>query len=102
MHLPYATDFQEKFEIMNFDIFCKTILFQIKMAITFAYRLKKILNMWKTTYAKSYIRFQWPYAVCINSCFSKFQREIRKQEDFKFCQKNKKIDFFEFLISFNV
>jgi hypothetical protein len=31
-----------------------------------------------------------PKAVCTNSTFSKFQREIWKQEDFRFCQKNEK------------
>jgi hypothetical protein len=30
-----------------------------KMAITFAYELKKIFNIWKYTYAKTYIRIQF-------------------------------------------
>jgi hypothetical protein len=41
MHVPHATNFYEKFENLNFDIFCKKMLFQIKTAITFAYRLEK-------------------------------------------------------------
>jgi hypothetical protein len=41
MHVPHATNFFGKFENLNFDIFCKKRLFQIKTAITFAYRLKK-------------------------------------------------------------
>jgi hypothetical protein len=41
MHVPHATNFYRKFEILNFDIFCKKKLFQIKTAITFAYGLEK-------------------------------------------------------------
>jgi hypothetical protein len=41
MHVPHATNFYGKFEILNFDIFCKKRLFQIKTAITFAYGLEK-------------------------------------------------------------
>jgi hypothetical protein len=41
MHVPHATIFYERFEILNFDIFCKKMLFQIKTAITFAYGLEK-------------------------------------------------------------
>jgi hypothetical protein len=41
MHVPHATNFYGKFEILNFDIFCKKKLFQIKTAITFAYGLEK-------------------------------------------------------------
>jgi hypothetical protein len=40
MHVPHATNFYEKFENLNFDIFCKKRLFQIKTAITFAYEKK--------------------------------------------------------------
>jgi hypothetical protein len=32
MHVPRATNFYGKFENLNFDIFCKKRLFQIKMA----------------------------------------------------------------------
>jgi hypothetical protein len=41
MHVPHANNFYEKFEFLNFDIFCNKRLFQIKTAITFAYGLKK-------------------------------------------------------------
>jgi hypothetical protein len=41
MHVPHATNFYGKFENLNFDIFCKKKLFQIKTAITFAYGLEK-------------------------------------------------------------
>jgi hypothetical protein len=90
-----------KFEIW---IFLQKRLFQIKTAITFAYRLKKTYNIWKTIYTKFYIRFQWPMAVCTIFCFSKFQREIWKQEDFRFCEKKweKMIFFSNFFISFVV
>jgi hypothetical protein len=43
MHVPHATNFYEKFENLNFDIFCKKRLFQIKTALTFAYGLKKCI-----------------------------------------------------------
>jgi hypothetical protein len=43
MHVSHATNFCGKFEILNFDIFCKKRLFQIKTAITFAYGLKKYI-----------------------------------------------------------
>jgi hypothetical protein len=63
--------------------------------------LEKLCNIWKTIYAKSYIRFQLPYAVFTKSCFSKFQREIWKQEDFRFCQKKmRKLICFEFVLLF--
>jgi hypothetical protein len=78
-----------KFRILIF--FAKKSMFQIKTAITFTYGLEKTYNIWKTIYAKS----TSDMAVCTNSCFSKFQREIWKHEDFKFCQKKFKIDFFE-------
>jgi hypothetical protein len=74
--------------------FAKKRLFQIKTAITFAYGFEKTYNIWKTIYIKFYIRFQQP--VCTISCFSKFQREIWKQEDFRFCQKKwEKMIFFQ-------
>jgi hypothetical protein len=41
MHVPNATNFYGKFENLNFDIFCKKRLFQIKTALTFAYGLEK-------------------------------------------------------------
>jgi hypothetical protein len=56
-HVPHATNFYGKFENLNFDIFCKKWLFQIKTAITFAYGLeKKTYTIWKTIYTKFYIR----------------------------------------------
>jgi hypothetical protein len=45
-------------ENLNFDIFCKKMLFQTKTAITFTYELEKMCNIWKIIYTKSYIRFQ--------------------------------------------
>jgi hypothetical protein len=41
MYVPHTTNFYKKIEILNFDIFCKKRLFQIKTALTFAYELKK-------------------------------------------------------------
>jgi hypothetical protein len=50
MHVPHATNFYGKFENLNFDIFCKNRLFQIKMAITFAYGLEKKRIIYKKNY----------------------------------------------------
>jgi hypothetical protein len=41
MHVPHATNFSGKFEILNFDIFAKKRLSQLKTVITFAYGLGK-------------------------------------------------------------
>jgi hypothetical protein len=41
MHVPHATNFYGKFVILNFDIFYKKRLFQIKTAIAFTYGLEK-------------------------------------------------------------
>jgi hypothetical protein len=41
MHVPHATNFYGKFENLNFHIFCKKRVLEIKMAITFAYVLGK-------------------------------------------------------------
>jgi hypothetical protein len=41
MHVPHATNFYGKFENLKFDFFYKKRLFQIKMALTFAYGLEK-------------------------------------------------------------
>jgi hypothetical protein len=43
MLVPHATNFYGKFEILNFDIFCKKRLFQIKTAITFPMESKKCI-----------------------------------------------------------
>jgi hypothetical protein len=82
---------------MYFDFFCKKKLCRIKTVITFTYGLEKKCNIWKTIYAKCYIRFQPPYTICTNSWFSKIQREIWKQEYFRFCQKIRKNNFLNFL-----
>jgi hypothetical protein len=92
MHVPHATNFYGKFEIWIFFI---KRLFQIKTALTFPYGLKKKYNISKTIYTKFYIWFQWPQDVYTSSPFSKFQREIWKHEDFRFCQeKIEKLIFF--------
>jgi hypothetical protein len=41
MHVPHANNFYGKFEILNFDIFCKKRMLEIKTALTFAYELGK-------------------------------------------------------------
>jgi hypothetical protein len=57
MHVPHATNFYGKFENLNFDIFCKKRLFQIKTALTLRMNSKKMYNISKTIYTKFYIGF---------------------------------------------
>jgi hypothetical protein len=76
-------------ENLNFDIFCKKSLLEIKTAITFAYELKKSVIYEKLSRKK------------VTSDSHKFlllkiPKETKKHEDFRFCQQKRKIIFFQF------
>jgi hypothetical protein len=76
-------------ENLNFDIFCKKRLFQIKTAITFAYRLEKsiIYKKLSTQNFTSNFNGLWPLAQFLVSQNSKGKYESRKILDF--VRKNK-------------
>jgi hypothetical protein len=65
MRVPHATNFYGKFEKLNFDIFCKRRLFQIKTAITFAYGLEKKRIIYEKLSTQNFIsdfNCLWPFA----------------------------------------
>jgi hypothetical protein len=76
MYLTQPT-FRENLKILNFDIFCKKRLFQIKTAITFPYGLKKNL-----IYEKLFTQKVRPFAQNLASQNSKGKYERRKTLDF--------------------
>jgi hypothetical protein len=85
MHVPHATNFYGKLEILNFDIFCKKRLFQIKSPITFAYGLKKkhiIYEKLSTQKVTSDFNIRRPFAQILVSQNSKGKYESRKILDF--------------------
>jgi hypothetical protein len=85
MHVPHATNFYGKFENLNFDIFCKKKLFQIKTAITFAYGLEKkriIYEKLSTQNFTSDFNSLRPFAQILLSQNSKGKYESRKILDF--------------------
>jgi hypothetical protein len=90
MHVPHTTNFYRKFENLNFDIFCKKKLFQIKTAITFAYGLKKsvIYENVSTKKVTSDFNSRRPFAQILAFQNSKGKYESRKILDF--VRKNEK------------
>jgi hypothetical protein len=90
MHVPHTTNFNRKFENLNFDIFCKKRLFKIETALTFAYGLEKTYNISKTIYTKftSDFNSHRPFAQILLSQNSKGKYESRKILDF--ARKNEK------------
>ena len=83
---------------MNFDFFCKKCGLQIQTAITFAYDLGKKSITYQNDHHKIWKRFQQPTAVLDFFRFSKFQREIWKQKNFRFCQE--KMENFDLFLKF--
>jgi hypothetical protein len=95
MHVPHTTNFYRKFENLNFDIFCKKRLFQIKTALTFAYGLEKkhvIYENISTEKVTSDFNSCRPFAQIFASQNSKGKYESRKILDF--VRKMRKNDFF--------
>jgi hypothetical protein len=91
MHVPHATNFYGKFENLNFDIFCKKRVLEIKMALTFPYGLGKkriIYQKLSTQNFTSDFNSLRPFAQFFVSQNSKGKYESRKILDF--VQKNKK------------
>jgi hypothetical protein len=91
MQVSHATNFYGKFEILNFDIFCKKRLFQIKTVITFAYGLEKkriIYEKLSTQNFTSDFNALRPFAQILVSQNSKGKYESRKI--FDFVRKNEK------------
>jgi hypothetical protein len=103
MHVPHATKFYGNFEILNFDIFFKKRLFQIKTAITFVYGLKKhiIYEKLSTQNFTSDFNCLRPFGQFLVSQNSKGKYESRKILDFV-RKMRKKMIFFRFFISFVV
>jgi hypothetical protein len=80
---------------LNFDIFCKERLFQIKTAITFAYGLEKNCLIYEKLSTKKFtsdFNRRRPFAQILASQNSKGKYESRKILDF--ARKSEKIDFF--------
>jgi hypothetical protein len=85
MHVPHATNFYGKFENLNFDIFCKKRVLEIKTALTFAYGLGKkpiIYQKLSTQNFTSDFNCLWPFAQILLSQNSKGKYENRKILDF--------------------
>jgi hypothetical protein len=81
MHVPHATNFYGKFENLNFHIFCKKRVLEIKMAITFAYGLGKkriIYQKLSTQNFTSDFNSRRPFAQILLSPNSKGKYESRK------------------------
>jgi hypothetical protein len=87
MHVPHASNFYGKFEILNFHIFWTKRLFQIKSAITIAYGLEK-----------KHIIYEKPST---QKVISDFNGKYESRKILDFVKKNKKFVFFEiyFIIS---
>jgi hypothetical protein len=101
MHVSHATNFYGKFENLNFDIFYKKRLFQIKTTIIFAYKLEKkriIYGKLSTQNFTSDFNCLRLFAQFLVSQNSKGKYESRKILDF--VRKNEKKYFFSnFFIS---
>jgi hypothetical protein len=86
MHVPHATNFYEKFGFGFF--FCKKRLFQIKMAITFAYEL-----------GKDYVLYEklstWKVTSHFNGHFKNSKEKYESRKILDFASKNENF-FFEF------
>ena len=81
MHVPHATNFYGKFEILNFEFFCKKRLFQIKTALTFAYGLEKIRIIYEKLSTQNFtsdFNSHRPFAQILLSQNSKGKYESRK------------------------
>jgi hypothetical protein len=97
MHVPHVNNFYRKFEIFNFNIFCKKRLFRIKTALTFAYGLRKKCIIYEKVSAQDFTsNFNGlrPFAQILASQNSKGKYESGKILDF--VRKNKKKRFFSF------
>jgi hypothetical protein len=85
MHVPHTIKFYGKIENMNFDIFCKKRLFQIKTDLTSAYGLEKecvIYENVSTEKVTSDFNRHRPFAQFLASQNSKGKYESRKILDF--------------------
>jgi hypothetical protein len=94
MHVPHANN-NGKFEILNFDIYCKKRLFRIKTAITFAYGLGKTYNIYEKLSTQNFtsdFNSHRPFAQILASQNSKGKYESRKILDF--VRKNEEKCFF--------
>jgi hypothetical protein len=83
MHVPHATIFREKLKTWIL-IFLQKKLFRIKTAITFAYGLKKMCNIWKLSTQKVTFDFNGRrlFAQILASQNSKGKYESMKILDF--------------------
>ena len=106
IHVYYATYYLGKLTNLNFDFFFAKNVMKTKNGYIFCIRCRKKSITYQNDCLGKEIQILTPRVVWDFFRFSKFQREIWKQEDFRFCQKKWKNWFFLnffccFLLFFN-